>query len=357
MVQRLASPKRSLKSVIKLTADCNLRCHYCYQKGRFVTGKRISKETLTKILEELDAASTKPCSILWYGGEPMLYGYQRFKEAIELADQVLGQVRHAIQTNGALIDKAWAELFKKHGFSITVSLDGPQLLHDAQRVNLAGRGSHAAVIRGIKHLQEAGTNPRVACVVTSGSVAQVADLIAYFASLGVTEVDFPPAMRFLEDGRLERFVSAKEYSKFMVEAFHSWLKLNKPDFRIRSLVGLARKLKGQHGHYCKLEGDCSTYVTFTTDGDVYPCDEFSGITESSFGNIKSQPLAEILASEKARALYREWSKTPEECLSCQWQDSCPGACPFERRAAGSLTSTSALCETWKAVLPEIKALC
>jgi len=316
----------------------------------------MSSETLDHILTEIDTVGAKPVSILWYGGEPTLYGLSKFTRAVERSIAVLGDVRHSIQTNGALIDASWSRLFRTHRFGVTVSLDGPATLHDLQRTNRAGRATHSAVIRGIRCLQEAGLSPRVACVVTAKSVPQAAELVEYLASLGVAEVDFPPAMRLSPGGDLEPFITAEEYADFLTRALHCWIRIDRPDFRIRSVVGLARRLKGLPGHYCKLEGDCSTYVTFSTEGEVYPCDEFSGPGDTKLGSLKNQSLAEILSSDKTRSLFREWTRTPENCLSCEWQSSCPGSCPFERRASGTLTQSSILCQAWKQILSELKSL-
>lgn len=356
MVQGVVSRRRPLKPVIKLTADCNLRCRYCYQAERFVYGERMDFQTLERILRELDAVACRPVSLLWYGGEPMLYGLSDFTGAVERANAVLGEVRHSIQTNGVLIDRAWSQLFARHNFGVTVSLDGPAVLHDAQRINRAGRPTQAMVLRGIRCLQEAGLSPRVACVVTAASVPHAEELVEYLASLAISEVDFPPAMRFGPRADLEPFVTPEQYAHFLSRALRGWMRLGRPDFRIRSLVGLARKIKGAPGNYCKLEGDCSSYLTFTTQGEVYPCDEFSGLPDSALGNLRTQSLGDILNSDKARGTFREWTSSPQECRSCQWQEHCPGSCPFERRASGSLAQRSLLCLAWKRILAELSSL-
>lgn len=356
MVQGIEVRRVGLKPVIKLTQDCNLHCTYCYQSDSFASGQRVSFETLERIFQELNLVCTKPVSILWYGGEPTMYGLDDFTRAVERSEAVLGEVRHSIQTNGLLINEAWSRVLSKHRFGVTVSLDGPPFLHDPTRRNRGGGATHAAVVAGIGHLQEAGLSPRVACVVTARSVPHAEELVHFFSVLGITEVDFPPAMRFDADGRLEPFITAAEFGRFMTRALHCWLQLGRREFRIRSLVGLARRLAGHPGHYCKLEGDCSTYLTFTVNGDVYPCDEFSGLGNNRLGSILTDRLSAILFSDETRALFREWTRTPLRCHDCKWQSLCPGACPFERRASGALTQCSILCEAWKQILAELESL-
>ena len=55
MVQGVVPRRRTLKPIIKLTADCNLRCRYCYQADRFSPGERMDGPILELILRELDA--------------------------------------------------------------------------------------------------------------------------------------------------------------------------------------------------------------------------------------------------------------------------------------------------------------
>ncbi len=84
-------------------------------------------------------------------------GVEFFRRSVELANQYLrpGQrASYTIQTNGTLIDEEWAAFFKDHGVLVGISIDGPQALHDAYRVNKGGKGSFTDVMRGLDHLRE-----------------------------------------------------------------------------------------------------------------------------------------------------------------------------------------------------------
>ena len=39
--------------------------------------------------------------------------------------------RDTIQTNGTLVDEAWAAFFREHRFLVGLSIDGPPEIHDA----------------------------------------------------------------------------------------------------------------------------------------------------------------------------------------------------------------------------------
>ncbi len=348
MVQGL-KPRR-LVAVLKLVEACNLACAYCYQSGRLRPGQVMSDETLDRVLSEVSRITAGPASLLWFGGEPTLVGLQRFQQAVERAERFFEgrPVRHSLQTNAVLIDEEWAAYLAARKFGVTLSLDGPAEMHDARRLNQGGRGSHAAVVRALACLQAAGLVPRSSCVVDAHTLAYPAELVDYFASLGLPEVDFAPGLRSV-GGQLEVRVGAVEYGRFMVAVLDRWLALGRPDFKIRGLAGLVRKMSGLEPGYCKLEGDCSPYVTFAYNGDVYPCDEFSAFPETRLGNVHGADLDDILDSSSTRAMFQAWSAVPAACSGCQWHDLCRGGCPFERQMAGGVDRPSVLCEGLKLI--------
>ncbi len=47
-------------------------------------------------------------------------------------------MRHALQTNGTLLDDDWARFLKEHGFLVGLSIDGPKDIHDHYRITKKG---------------------------------------------------------------------------------------------------------------------------------------------------------------------------------------------------------------------------
>ena len=84
---------------------------------------------------------------IWHGGEPLSWGLDTFKGALAIQRSLKGElgiqgvIVNKIQTNGVLIDEAWADFFKRCKFRVGVSLDGPREIHDAMRVYRSGKGS------------------------------------------------------------------------------------------------------------------------------------------------------------------------------------------------------------------------
>lgn len=333
--------------VVKLLESCNLACSYCYQADLLAPRQVMARDTLDRVLAELARVTEGPLQILWFGGEPTQVGLKYFREAVEAARAIFGpRLRHAIQTNATLVDDEWAALFAEHRFTVTVSLDGPADLHDACRVHHGGQGSHASVVRAVEIMQRRGVEPRASCVVAAHTLPHAERLVDYFAELGLHEIDFPPGMRFV-GGDFEALVGAEAYGHFMVRVMERWLAHGRTGYRVRSLAGLARAMAGKAPNFCKLEGSCARYVTFAHNGDIYPCDEFTGQDGHRLGNVLSDALDDILRSERAQAIHETWTALPRACEPCEWRDVCRGGCPFERRVGGGVDHRSVVCEGLK----------
>ncbi|MHB8077807.1 MAG: hypothetical protein ACYDIE_00950 [Candidatus Krumholzibacteriia bacterium] len=62
------------------------------------------------------------------------------------------ELRFILDTNGTLLDDDAADLIARERLYLQVSLDGPPVAHDRWRMFRDGRGSHAAVLAGLRRL-------------------------------------------------------------------------------------------------------------------------------------------------------------------------------------------------------------
>src|SRR5262245_50054585 len=103
-------------------AACNLSCTYCFflSKELLYPGEsyRMDPATLESYIRQLMETSPGPeVQVAWQGGEPLLRGREFFERSVELAEKYRRphqRVLHTVQTNGTLIDDAWAAFFKKN---------------------------------------------------------------------------------------------------------------------------------------------------------------------------------------------------------------------------------------------------
>lgn len=148
--------------ILGVTEDCNLRCRYCvyggtYEHYRPHVPRRMSVDTALKAVDFFLARSSGAGDsyVSFYGGEPLL-SLELIRTCVEHVEVRRGKrrVRYNLTSNGVLLSDAAVDFLVEHDFAPRISLDGPQELHDANRVDRGGRGSFARVARNLSRLAE-----------------------------------------------------------------------------------------------------------------------------------------------------------------------------------------------------------
>lgn len=144
---------------LEVTERCNLRCKYCVYNDhgayRSFGDKDMSFDVAKKAIDYLAKHSDKELYLSFYGGEPLLK-FGLIKQCVSYAKSVISKkkkLRFSLTTNATLLTPEIADYFASvDDFVITVSLDGPEIIHDENRVYCNGKGSFNDTIRGLKNL-------------------------------------------------------------------------------------------------------------------------------------------------------------------------------------------------------------
>lgn len=64
------------------------------------------------------------------------------------------RIYNTLQTNAVLLEDDWCRFLKRHNFLVGVSLDGPQAMHDAYRLDKGGRPTFERVMAGLALLKQ-----------------------------------------------------------------------------------------------------------------------------------------------------------------------------------------------------------
>ena len=115
----------------------------------------MTPETIGKIFSGLFSSGwvSEQLYVAWHGGEPLVLPPDYYEQAFGLIADLAPagvEVEHAFQTNGMFIDDRWCEFFKRHGASVGVSIDGPEHIHDKNRIARSGTGTFSQVIKEIR---------------------------------------------------------------------------------------------------------------------------------------------------------------------------------------------------------------
>lgn len=328
---------------------CNLNCRYCFylEKEQFFgSAATISQHVLEQLVSDFMSTSQANYAFAWQGGEPTLAGLDFYREAVRLMQKYGASgknVSNGFQTNGSLLDDEWAEFFAQYRFLLGVSVDGPAQIHDTNRVNRSGSGTHAAVIRGIEALRRHQVEFNVLTLVNSTNVEEPLSVYRYLRDdLHVNFHQYIECVEFDQKGKLQPFaITAEKWGEFLCTIFDEWYQFDTRRVSVRLFDSILHRIVTGQPNTCAMSKECGQYLVVEHDGGVYPCDFFVR-PELKLGIVGKQPLLSMLNSPKAREFAKRKSKVPAMCRNCRFYRFCAGDCPKNRFENHSL-----LCAGWK----------
>ena len=338
------------------SADCNLRCTYCFYLGKEaiypnVPKHRMSVEVMRRMISSFLKTDQPQYAFGWQGGEPTLMGLDFFKDVTACQQEfgtVGAMVSNGLQTNTTLIDDAWAEHLARYNFLVGVSIDGPAEVHNRYRRYVDGRGSHEFVMEGLAALKRRGAEYNVLTLVSRANISRPRETYRYLCDMGVYYHQYIECVEFDENGDLRPFaVNGEEWGDFLCAIFDEWLPTDTRKVSIRLFDSILTMMVDGVANCCNMGQDCRQYLVVEHNGDVYPCDFFvepdlklGNITENSWEEMLDSPLYEEFGKRKS-----QWNVA---CKSCPYLRYCAGCCPKNRPLRGRDPGRlSVLCEGWK----------
>jgi uncharacterized protein len=180
--------------VIQPTPFCNIDCRYCYLPDR-ANKAVVAEETLVNLFSQVFASGwvRDGFTVVWHAGEPMVLPIDFYRRAFRMIDRLKPPeqvLTHSFQTNGTLIDDAWCEFLAEEQVNVGVSVDGPQRLHDINRVTRSGRGTFERTIAGIRRLRRHAVPFHVISVLSAESLAAPREMFDFYVAEGIDQVCF-----------------------------------------------------------------------------------------------------------------------------------------------------------------------
>lgn len=318
---------------------CNLGCGYCYAQGGSFgrDAKRMRADVARTAIEKLMSAlpAGTRTSIAFMGGEPLVNRdviHDATAFAVSLAAERQLEVRFAITTNGTLLTDADAELFARHGFGVTVSVDGPRAVHDKLRPFRNGRGSFDSILARLEPLVSRKDRLELTARVTVGRRnLDLRHTIAELRQAGFDRVGFSPLVSsYASDDALreEDFVVLLEEMIACGMECERALRRGDP----HPFVNLQSALEEIHsGKRRALPcGAGASYLAVDNAGELTACHRFVGDSAAVFGSLTDW------VDDAARV---KWIQTrhvdrQEPCRSCWARYLCSGGCHFEVSKVG-----------------------
>lgn len=338
--------------ILQVTQNCNLRCEYCVYSGNYKTrnhsNKKMSFEMAKRGLDFLYKHSRDSSRIIigFYGGEPLLE-IDLIKQCVEYIESLFygKKVLFTLTSNATLLQEPIVSFFVEKNFDLTISLDGPQYVHDKSRhFATTNESSYSTIINNLKYIRQ--TYPDYYknsisfntvftmqdgfdCVsnyfsaeelfsdsyISSGVVSDC--FLKKKREIGKTELEYAAQVKYEEFkimlyqlGELEqRFTSKilkKELNNIIKERFEKreYFRDELPD-------------EWHHG------GPCIVGVNrlfLNADGDLYPCEKVcEGMEEVKIGDIDNG-----IYLEKAKKVLNIEKFDEKECHNCWAYQYCNG---------------------------------
>jgi uncharacterized protein len=324
--------------VLNVNTGCNLSCTYCYKEDLATPkdGRKMNFVTAARSVDLLLAAGAARdrVNIVFFGGEP-LTNVALIKQVVAYAEAAAADAGKAMDfsmtTNATLLTPPLIEYFDEHRFGISVSMDGPKVIHDRHRKSVGGRGTYEVVARKVQLLLERyRSRPVGARVTLGGGNTQVEEIHAHLrGEIGFHEVGYAPVTAAAEAGHA---LSDAE----LAEVHRAFERLGE-DYRRAALAGANNGFSNMHQLMTDLHQGrrkslpCGAGVGLLAvdgDGDLNLCHRFTGSELPTFGNVTTGIDGARLSAFVEKAIDREGT----HCETCRIRNLCAGGCYHESYA-------------------------
>ena len=379
-------------------AICNLDCTYCFflSKEMLYPGSRfrMADDLLELYLRQLIEAHARSPEVVvaWQGGEPTMMGLDFFERSVEIARSLVEPGQHllyTIQTNGTLIDDAWAAFFKEHGFLVGLSIDGPRQIHDAYRVDKGGKGSFDRVMAGLEVLRRHDVDWNALTTIHVANEDRGRQVYRFLRDdCGARFMQFIPIVEratpetlsaanagwgehvedrplYVQAGNLVtgRSVTPEGYGRFLIDVFEDWVRRDIGEVYIQMFDVALANWVGEPPGLCIHSETCGLALALEHTGDLYSCDHF---VEPAYklGNIRETRMIDLVVLPQQRAFGQaKRDSLPRYCLECDVRFACHGGCPKDRftTTPDGEPGLHYLCPSYKAffrhIEPTMRAMC
>ncbi len=311
-----------LSVIVAMNLDCNLACTYCFEGSR--KGKHyMSPEIAGHVIDFIEKNLTEDkglINVTFYGGEPLLSAEliismaERLKRIAESKGIDFG---FQVVSNGTLLTPSIAEKLKPLGLKeASITLDGPEAVHNLSRPLRAGGGSFKKIVENIKAVCGM-IDINIGGNFTEANYREFPTLLDYLLNEGITpdriaSIKFDPVFgetsEYSPPGMTGACCSPNE--PWMFEA----------GIMLREEV-MKRGFKtgGIQPVVCAIDLNNRHIINY--DGNIFKCTGFFDRKDFVTGNVKSGVIDN-------GSMYNLDNWKIEECLSCKYLPLCFGGCRY-----------------------------
>ena len=347
--------------LVKLASRCNINCTYCYWFRDAEVYRKpavLTAEAETAFCDRLEQHivehGLEQFMLVFHGGEPLLFPKHRFvallKRLQEIEERTGCRIGRGVCTNGILVDREWAEIFKTYDVPVTVSLDGPPEINDKNRVDFKGKGTHADVLLGIECLRANGIDPSLISVCNPATDPE--QIVSYLVDeLGFKQFDLLPPDATHAD-------NPPPISDYFIKLFDVWFdKYAAQGVRIRTLDSMIQGLLGNLAVSDTVGLGSMDTITLMPDGSLEPLDVLRIVGDGSTKtdtSVFNNAIKDVQGDPRWREAYEASLHLCDTCMKCEYLDAC-GAGHIAQRWSNErrFDNPSVYCESWKRIFSHL----
>lgn len=324
-----------------------MKCVYCQaNNGLTCSSIHMTKETAERAVDISLQSPSKYLTFEFQGGEPLL-NFEIIRHIVAYADTHKGEhiINYNIVSNLTLLTDEMIDFFVDHHFGISTSIDGPALLHDANRPFRNGNGTFTAVTDAIDLLRKKGLRVGAIQTTTRASLSHPKEIVRTYFDLGFDSIFLRPltplgkaAMHWDAIG-----YTADEFIDFYIQALDAVIELNRTERFMKEDHAsiLLSRIAGHFVNYMELRSPCGAGIgqlAYYADGDIFTCDEGRMLHEMGdhafrLGNVFSSTYTDIVSSGVCKTVCASSIlESLPSCCDCVYQPYC-GTCPVVSYAA------------------------
>ncbi|MEI7613565.1 MAG: radical SAM protein [Betaproteobacteria bacterium] len=358
--------------LVKVHSRCNLMCDYCYEYNCGNTSWRKKPKEMSEVVYEQMLLRVRDHSLRhgvreqffsFHGGEPLLRRPDFFRYAVARAKEVLGpeiSIKFGTQTNATLLTEETVNLFAELEIGVGVSIDGPEHVHNKNRVYSNGRPSYQDTLSGLQHLlTERGRS-------IFGGILAVMDVnedpIPVFEHLSSFR---PPSVDFLEPhGNWDELPIGKasaddlRYADWLIRLFDYWFDGGGRAVPIRKFEEIIEHLLGGKGSVESFGLEPVSLLTIATDGaiEMVDCIKASGPDAEYLGlNVFDHEFDAALAHPMMRLRQIGIDALAASCRSCKLVWVCGGGyLPHRYSTNNGYINPTIYCSDYKKLIQHIQ---
>ena len=320
---------------LAVAQKCNLGCTYCYaQQGTFGGAAGNMLPDIAKAAIDQLVAAAEPgeaVTLAFMGGEPLVNRQTLHASTRYAASEAAARGIHigfSMTTNATLLRDEDIELFKEHGFTLTISLDGLRATHDQLRPYRSGKGSFEKVAKSVRALLAVDRRRYrvLARVTVTPKNLDLPEIMTGLLEMGFDGITFSP---MLSAPTGEDEMLAPDLDRLLDQltrcgdSFREGLRQG----RILPFMNAISTLQRIH-FYEREQYPCGAgggYMGVSADGGLYACHRFVNDEDGLMGNVFSG----VDPDRQSRWLDSRHLQKQSPCGGCWARYLCSGSCHYE----------------------------